>query len=155
MIGVGDVAPEIDLAASDGARFQLSARRGRVVVVYFFPKAFTPGCTRESLRFRDNAPDLAALGADVVGISTDDLSTACEFAAELKVTFPLLSDVGGAVARAWGVRWTILGLARRVTFVVGRDGKVEAVFRHEIQVNRHLDDVLAFIRKKGSGGATE
>ena len=153
MIAVGDLAPEIDLDASDGTRFLLSAHRGRTVVVYFFPKAFSPGCTRESLRFRDNAPDLGTLGADVVGISTDDLATQCEFAAELKVSFPLVADVGGHVTRAWGVRWPILGLARRVTFVVGRDGRVEAVFQHEIQVNRHLDGVLAFLRKRGGGGA--
>ncbi len=149
MLKVGDEAPDIELPGSDGKRFKLSEhlRGGRSVVLYFFPAAFTPGCTAESKRFRDNAPELEALGADVVGISTDDEQKQCAFADSLAVTFPLLSDVGGKVGRAYGVLWPIVGKSRRVTFVISRARRIEAIFWHEFQVNRHLDDVVAFLRR--------
>lgn len=148
MLKVGDLAPEIDLPASDGKVYRLADRAGKYVVVYFFPAAFTPGCTAESKRFRDNAPDLADLGAEVVGISTDSHKTQCDFADSLRVTFPMVGDEGGRVARQWGVSWPIIGKPRRVTFVVGPTQKIEAVFWHEIQVNKHLDDVVQFLKSR-------
>ena len=147
MLRVGDPAPEIDLPASDGKAFRLSDRGGRYTVVYFFPAAFTPGCTKESKQFRDNSSELAQLGADVVGISTDTHARQCEFAESLQVTFPMVGDEGGRITRAYGVAWPIVGKARRVTFVVGPTQKIAAVFWHEVQVSRHLDDVVAFLRK--------
>jgi peroxiredoxin Q/BCP len=144
---VGDFAPEIGLPASDGKVFSLADRKGRYTIVYFFPAAFTPGCTAESKRFRDNSSELAALGADVVGISTDSHQQQCAFAESLRVTFPMVGDADGRITRAYGVKWPIFDRARRVTFVVGPTRHIEAVFAHEIQVNRHLDDVVAFFKK--------
>ena len=150
MLKVGDAAPPIDLPSSAGSTFHLAERTaaGRWVVLYFFPAAFTPGCTTESKRFRDNAPELAALGADVVGISTDDHRTQCNFASSMAVSFPMLGDEGGRISRAYGVLWPIVTRARRATFVISPKQVVEAVFWHEIQVNKHLDDVLTFLRKR-------
>lgn len=150
MLKVGDRAPAIDLPSSDGSTFHLSERNGagRWVVLYFFPAAFTPGCTAESKRFRDNAPDLSALGADVVGISTDDQKTQCKFAESLSVTFPMLADADAKVSRAYGVLWPLIERPRRATFVISPAGVIEAVFWHEVQVNKHLDDVFTFLRKR-------
>ncbi len=150
MLKVGDRAPAIDLPSSAGSVFHLSERTaaGRWVVLYFFPAAFTPGCTAESKRFRDNTPELSVLGADVIGISTDDAKTQCRFAESLQVSFPLLADEGGKLSRAYGVLWPLLAKPRRATFVISPRGVIEAVFWHEIQVNKHLDDVFAFLRKR-------
>jgi peroxiredoxin Q/BCP len=145
---VGDFAPEIGLPASDGKVFNLADRAGKYTVVYFFPAAFTPGCTAESKRFRDNSEELASLNADVVGISTDTHARQCEFADSLRVTFPMVGDSNASVTRAYGVAWPILAKARRVTFVVGPTQHIEAVFWHEVQVSKHLDDVVAFLKSK-------
>lgn len=150
MLKAGDLAPPIVLPASDGTTFNLAERNqaGRWVVLYFFPAAFTPGCTAESKRFRDNAPELAALGADVVGISTDNNKTQCNFAESLSVTFPMLGDDSAKVSKAYGVLWPLFSRARRATFVISPKGVIEAVFWHEVQVNKHLDDVFTFLRKR-------
>ena len=90
MLNPGDTAPEIDALASDGKRFRLSAQAHKLcTVVYFFPKAFTPGCTKETRRFRDNYPELELAGASIVGISTDDHELQCSFAESLRAPFPL------------------------------------------------------------------
>ena len=164
---VGDEAPQFDLPtsappqgnASEHARFRLADHADRWVVVYFFPKAFTPACAREAVRFRDNGAELHELGAEVIGISTDGIGRQCEFAGKLELTFPLASDLGGHVARAYGVLWPLIGIAQRATFVIGPAGVhgrpprqlIEAVYWHEVQVNKHLDDVVGFLRKARAG----
>jgi peroxiredoxin len=148
MLKVGDRAPEIDAVGSDGQRFVLSEQGGLCTVIYFFPKAFTPGCTAETKTFRDNYVELALAGASVVGVSTDDQPTQCRFASELRAPFPILGDAGGAIGRAYGVLWPIVGLARRVTFVVSPERVIEAVFHHELAIQAHRDDVLRFVDEK-------
>jgi thioredoxin-dependent peroxiredoxin len=150
MIHIGDVAPDFTAAASDGHRFALGEHRGRVVVVYFFPKAFTPGCTAETKTFRDNYDELRGLGADVVGVSCDDVATQCRFATKHGVRFPLVGDPDRAISRAYGVLWPIVPIDKRITVVVDEGGKVAAIFRHEFQVSKHLDDVMNFLRKRVS-----
>ncbi len=148
MLAVGAVAPEFEAQSSDGRTLRLSELRGRAVVLYFFPKAFTPICTVETQRFRDNRADLVALGAEVVGVSVDELSVQCEFGRAQKVTFPLLADPLRRIATAYGVLWPLVGRASRVTFVIDEQGIVEHVSWHEFQVSKHLDDVLAHLRKR-------
>jgi len=145
---VGDVAPPFEAASSSGKLISLAALRGQWVVVYFYPKAFTPGCTVETKRFRDNYADLRALGAEVVGISVDELAQQCRFASEHGVTFPLVSDEHKSISKDYGVLWPMIGLDKRVTFMIDPDGVIRAVFRHEIQISKHLDDVLRFLRQQ-------
>lgn len=147
MLAPGDPAPDFDVESSDGRRVSLASLRGKLVVVYFFPKAFTPGCTVETKGFRDNYPELRELGVEVVGISTDSLATQCEFAKAQAVTFPMVGDADKSIARGFGVLWPLLGVARRVTFVVDEAGIVRHVFQHEVQISKHLDDVLRLVRK--------
>ena len=116
--------------------------------MYFFPRAFTFHCTREACVFRDNTNELLLAGATVVGISTDDDETLRRFASSLSVPFPLIADTEKRIARAYGVLWPIVGLARRVTFIVGGDMRIEAVFHHEFDVKQHRDDVLRFVHAK-------
>jgi len=141
----GQRAPEIDAVASDGQRFVLSQQRGLCTVVYFFPKAFTPGCTVETRLFRDNYAELVLAGATLVGVSTDDLDTQCKFAASTRAPFPILPDPRLEICRAFGVLWPLVKVARRVTFVVRPDMLIDAVFHHEVQISRHRDDVLRHV----------
>ena len=97
MLALGSLAPEIDAESSDGP-FRLSRRGGPLcTVVYFFPKAFTPACTRETLSFRDNYGELVLAGAALVGVSTDNRETQCKFAESTQTPFPIVSDPAGAV----------------------------------------------------------
>ena len=127
---------------------RLSDLRGKAVVLYFFPKAFTPLCTVETRRFRDNHAELAELGAQVIGVSTDELGAQCEFGRRHQVNFPLLADPERRIVSAYGVSWPMLARARRVTFVVDEQGRVELVCWHEFQVSKHLDEVLIHLRKR-------
>ncbi|MFO0761512.1 MAG: peroxiredoxin [Byssovorax sp.] len=148
MLKVGDTAPEIDAETSKGTRFVLSKQRGLCTILYFFPKAFTPGCTAETKRFRDNFIELEIAGANLVGVSTDDLKTQCDFASSTSAPFPMIGDADGAIGRAYDVLWPVLGVAQRVTYVVGPNRLIEAVFHHELNVKAHRDDVLRFVDEK-------
>ena len=147
MIAIGDVAPEFVAEASNGRRVSLRALRGKVVVLYFYPRSFTPGCSAEARLFRDNHDELRALGAEVIGVSTDDLDTQCRFADAEQLPFPLLSDKNRAISGLYGVLWPLVPIDKRVTFILDEAGVVRAVFRHEFLVSLHLDDVLAFLRR--------
>jgi peroxiredoxin Q/BCP len=148
VLHVGAVAPEFEAQASDGRTLRLSQLRGKAVVLYFYPKSFTPICTVETRRFRDSHADLTALGAEVVGVSADDISVQCEFGRREQVSFPLLADAKGTIAAAYGVLWPVISRARRVTFVIDEKGTVEFATWHEFQVSKHLDEVLHHLRKR-------
>ena len=146
MLKAGDLAPEIDAIASDGRRFRLSAQGTKLcTVIYFFPKAFTPGCTKETIRFRDNFAELELAGAAVVGISTDDHQTQCAFADSLRAPFPMIADADKRISTAYGVLMPLIRVPRRVTFVVNPLRTIDAVFEHNVQIARHRDDVLLHV----------
>jgi peroxiredoxin len=142
----GDTAPDIDAPASDGTRFSLAAQSTKLcTVLYFFPKAFTPGCTVETKLFRDNYAEIALAGATIVGVSTDKLDTQCRFASEMKTPFPLIADPTKKIAQGFGVLFPLVGIARRVTFVLNRERRVLAIFSGLFDVEKHRDGVLRFI----------
>lgn len=147
MLKVGEVAPPFIARATNGIEVSMEALRGRPVVLYFFPKAFTPSCTIETRGFRDNYAEIKALGLEVIGVSTDTFETQCRFAEKHGVTFPMIADTDKSIARAYKVLWPLLPLARRVTFVLDEQHRVLAVYNHEFQVSKHLDDVLRFAQK--------
>lgn len=143
MLRAGDIAPEIDSLASDGTRFVLSEQTQKLcTVIYFFPKAFTPGCTREAAHFRDNYAEIALAGASMVGISTDEADVQCLFARAMQAPFPMIADARKRISKAYGVLWPIVAVPKRITFVVNRLRVIDAVFRHEVNIRRHRDDVL-------------
>jgi peroxiredoxin Q/BCP len=142
MIDVGATAPPFSGQDQRGesVRSEDLLRRGPVVL-YFYPKDFTLGCTREACFFRDAFEDLKDLGAAIVGVSADDDASHQRFAEQHRLPFSLLSDPDRSLARAYGIIRP-LGLgARRVTFVIGTDGKIRGVFHHEISMSRHVSDV--------------
>jgi peroxiredoxin Q/BCP len=155
VLGVGAVAPNFEAESSDGVRVRLSDYRGRALVLYFFPKAFTPICTLETRRFRDSRADLAALGAEVVGVSADSASVQCDFGRRQHVNFPLLADPDRRIANAYGVLWPLLARARRVTFLLDESGVIELVTWHEFQVSKHLDEVFSHLQKRARPGAAK
>jgi len=148
MLSIGDRAPDFAARTTDGQMLSLLQLRGRPVVIYFFPRAFTPGCTAETRRFRDNYDDLQRLGVEVIGISTDDHEKQCRFAQAEKVKFPLIGDKKAEIQALFDVKRPILSSNRRVTYIIDEEGVVAAVFHHEFQVLRHMDDVRLFFEKR-------
>lgn len=130
-LSIGDTAPAFTLSDADGTAVALSDQRGRKVVVYFYPKAATPGCTTEACDFRDSLSSLAAAGYSVIGVSPDSVEEIRAFSDAESLTFPLLADPDAAVAKAWGA-WgektigdrTFDGVIRS-TFVLDADGVVQ------------------------------
>ena len=151
---IGSMAPDFAVLSTDNRLVRLDDFRGRWLVLFFYPKAFTPGCTKQTVRFRDEHDALAALGAAVVGVSVDDLAVQCDFARAHQVEFPLLADTSQEMSKAWGVSRGFLPFNKRVTFVIDGDGVVRARFHHEMQVLRHVDDVLTFLRAQQPSPST-
>ena len=146
MLKIGEQAPEFTAVDCQGRTVRLSDFRGRRTVLFFFPKAFTLGCTIENRAFRDNHALIRSLGAELIGVSVDTVKRQCEFAEKENIRFTLLGDESKEIGRAYGVLWPVLDVDRRVTFILDPDGRVEQVINHEIRVYRHLDDVLAWLR---------
>ncbi|BCW46003.1 thioredoxin-dependent thiol peroxidase [Arthrobacter sp. StoSoilB5] len=139
----GDVAPDFTLRDQDGNDVNLSDFRGRKTIVYFYPAASTPGCTKEACDFRDSLASLQAAGYEVVGVSPDSIKALAKFAGEEQLTFPVLSDEDHSVADAYGA-WgekknygrTYMGLIRS-TIVVDPDGKVHLA-QYNVRATGHV-----------------
>ncbi|HLK38311.1 MAG TPA: peroxiredoxin [Polyangiaceae bacterium] len=137
---VGKPAPDFTSAAQDGTSVHLAALRGKPVVLYFYPKDETPGCTKEACSFRDAWQDIAKTGAVLIGVSADTTGSHKDFAAHYKLPFLLVSDPDGAIGRSYGVPFEVHH--RRQTIVIGRDGTVRKVYR-EVDVSTHAQQILA------------
>ncbi|MBL8921167.1 MAG: peroxiredoxin [Myxococcaceae bacterium] len=143
MLTVGDLAPDFEAVDCRGEPVHLASYRGqRRVVLFFFPKAFSPACTLEVRNFRDNYERISQLNAELIGISVDRAERNCRFAVEEGLQFRLIGDESRAISEKYGVLWPVLRVDRRATFVIGLDGRIQDVFHHEVQVYRHLEDVL-------------
>jgi thioredoxin-dependent peroxiredoxin len=152
MISVGKKAPAFTLESSDGAKVKLGDYAGKLVVLYFYPRDSTPGCTLEAQGFRDAQPELAKLGAVVLGVSKDSIASHCKFRDAQKLNFPLLSDPDGKTIEAYGA-WgeknmygkKTKGIIRS-TVLIGTDGKVA---RHwpKVSVKGHVAEVVAAARE--------
>ncbi len=126
MIAVGSPAPDFEAKDARGATFRLSSLKGQQVVLYFFPKAFTGGCTIETQRFAELAPRLEPKGVQVVGVSVDSAETQQRFADHCHAAFPIVSDATKSIARDYGVL-SLLGFSKRVTFYLDEGGVVRDV----------------------------
>lgn len=148
MLKNGDVAPNFSLSDQNGKQHQLTQYRGRWMVLYFYPKNNTPGCTTEACKFRDDYFKLDKLGADVLGISVDSQESHAAFAKKYGLPFPLLADTGGAVASKYGSYFSFgpLKFARRHTFIIDPHGNIAKIYRkvtpetHSAQV---IGDIVA------------
>jgi peroxiredoxin Q/BCP len=144
---VGDKAPNFTLPARDGKPFTLSEAIGRrTVVLFFYPKDGTPGCTVEACTFRDNYEAFAEAGAEVVGVSSDSASAHDEFAAKHKLPMTLLTDADAKVRALYGVKSTLGLLPGRATFVIDRSGTIVHVFVSQLRVKSHVEKALAVVK---------
>ena len=141
---LGRPAPAIRLQDQNGTWHTLDQYRGQWVVLYFYPKDFTPGCTTQVCAFRDDVTELHKLGARVLGVSVDDVKSHAEFAEKYHVPFPLLSDASKDVAGRYGVLATRLGFtyARRDTFLIDPNGNVAKHYQ-EVDPKQNVKQVLA------------
>ena len=147
----GDVAPDFQMPATNGRTVSSASYKGKPFILYFYPKADTPGCTKEACAFQESIPHLEGIGLDVIGVSPDKIKPIEKFAAKYGLTFPLASDEDHSVAERFGV-WVeksmygrkYLGIERS-TFLIGGDGKVLKVWP-KVSVNGHAEAVLAAAR---------
>ncbi len=146
MLQRGDKAPEFDTTDCRGERCALREFRGRRVVLFFFPRAFSVACTLEVRHFRDHYEQIVAQNAELIGVSLDRVERNCRFADEEKLQFRLIGDESRQLSEAYGVVWPILRIDRRATFIIDAEGMIEDVFHHEVQIYKHLDDVLAKLK---------
>jgi peroxiredoxin Q/BCP len=143
----GSPAPPFEARDQDGAVVRLADLRGRPVVLYFYPEDDTPGCTREACAFRDDLEAFRGRGAVVLGVSTQDAASHRVFRDRYGLTFPLLADPDKRITRAYGALG-LLGLAKRVTYVIGPDGRIVAAFRR-MDPKTHSEEALRILADLG------
>jgi thioredoxin-dependent peroxiredoxin len=147
----GEAAPDFELPATGGRSVSLSGMKGKPFILYFYPKADTPGCTKEACAFQEATPKLEEIGLDVIGVSPDKIKQIEKFAAKYGLTFPLASDVDHAVAERYGT-WVeksmygrkYMGMERS-TFLIDAAGTVLKAWR-KVSVTAHADDVMKAAR---------
>ncbi|HEY3181602.1 MAG TPA: thioredoxin-dependent thiol peroxidase [Gaiellaceae bacterium] len=150
VVAEGEPAPDFTLTSDSGETVKLSSLRGKPVVLYFYPKDDTPGCTKQACGIRDAYGEFERAGAVVLGVSPDDESSHLKFKEKYSLPFTLLADPGHAIADEYGV-WSekkymgrsYMGV-NRSTFVIGEDGTVKKVL-HDVKPDTHADDVLAVL----------
>ena len=147
-VQVGDKAPDFTLPSQSGEDVRLYDRLGeRVVVLYFYPKDNTGGCTAEACAFRDSYDVFREAGAEVIGVSSDSADKHAGFASKHSLPFTLLSDRGGQVRKTYGVPAALGFIPGRVTYVIDRSGTVLLVFNSMTNISKHVSDALATVRQ--------
>jgi peroxiredoxin Q/BCP len=147
-IGVGDKAPDFTLPSQSGDEVRLSDRLGdRVVVLYFYPKDNTSGCTAEACAFRDSYETFTDAGAEVIGVSSDSADKHAAFAGKHNLPFTLVADRGGRVRKSYGVPSALGVLPGRVTYVIDRTGTVRHVFSSMMNIDKHVGDALEVVKQ--------
>lgn len=144
----GQPAPDFELPDQQGKTRKLGDWRGKWLVLYFYPKNDTPGCTEEACTFRDDWLQLQALGAEVVGISVDSSASHATFAQKYKLPFPLLADEKGEVAARYGTLsdWLVYKFAKRYTFVIDPQGRMAKAYR-SVDTARHSAEIVADLKQ--------
>jgi peroxiredoxin Q/BCP len=148
MLAVGSQAPDFSATLDDGTTFSLARERGvHNVVLYFYPKDFTSGCTKEACAFRDNYAEIGRFDAIIVGVSADSAESHTDFRERHQLQFPLIADQDGTVRDLYQARKSFVPfMPPRITYVIDKEGVIRAAMRHDIQVTRHIDEVLGALR---------
>jgi peroxiredoxin Q/BCP len=144
----GTPAPDFELPDQDGKMIRLSQFHGRrPVVIFFYPKDDTSGCTVEACRFRDDFAKFQAVDAEIFGISDDSAASHKKFATKFNLPFTLLSDKGGSVRKLYGVKKTLGIIPGRVTFIIDREGILLHIFSSLTAPSRHIEEALSALSK--------
>jgi peroxiredoxin Q/BCP len=151
-IQVGDTAPDFTLPSQSGEQVRLADRLGeQAIVLYFYPRDDTRGCTAEACAFRDSYEVFTDAGAEVIGISSDSVDRHAAFSGKHALPFTLLSDKGGQVRKKYGVAPVLGVVPGRVTYVIDRDGIVRHVFSSMTNIGQHVSDALSVVRQLQAG----
>ena len=145
----GDQAPDFEGSTGDGKILGLKDFAGKNIVLYFYPKDDTPGCTKEACSFRDNIQPIRSLGAEVIGVSVDSAESHKKFSTKYKLSFPLISDKQKRIAKAYGVLKDLGVSTRRVTFLIDKNGKIAKIFP-KVDVSTHTEEVVAALKEMAS-----
>jgi peroxiredoxin Q/BCP len=146
-VSLGDKAPDFEGPTGDGNSLALKDFLGKKnVVLYFYPKDDTPGCTKEACSFRDNLEPIRAMGAEIIGVSLDGVESHKKFSTKYKLPFPLVSDGGKRIAKAYGVLKDTGTSTSRVTFIIDKSGKIAKIFP-KVDVTRHTAEVMAALKE--------
>ncbi|MFM7450774.1 MAG: peroxiredoxin [Leptolyngbyaceae cyanobacterium] len=143
-LSIGDTAPAFTVKDTNGNTVSLANYAGKTVVLYFYPKDDTPGCTKEACGFRDNYSQYLDQGITVFGVSMDDEASHQQFTDKFNLPFPLLADTNGVITKAYDVEGDMNGIkyAKRVTYVINSDGKIQQVYT-SVNTETHANDILA------------
>ncbi|MCE2839453.1 MAG: peroxiredoxin [Cyanobacteriota bacterium] len=153
-LSVGDRAPLVALRDADGVERRSDQLAGQALVLFFYPKDDTPGCTMEACAFRDSYADLQALGAEVWGVSGDDASSHQRFAGKHQLPYPLLVDSGNQLRRAYGVPAVLGLLPGRVTYVIDGKGIIRHVFNNLLDGPAHRREAIEALKALGAPGTS-
>ncbi|GAB2291573.1 hypothetical protein Dimus_025827 [Dionaea muscipula] len=146
-VSKGSVPPAFTLKDQEGKPVSLSKYKGKPVVVYFYPADETPGCTKQACAFRDSYEKFKKAGAEVVGISGDDVSSHKAFQKKYRLPYTLLSDEGNKVRKEWGVPADLFGaLPGRQTYVLDKNGVVQLIYNNQFQPEKHIDETLKLLQ---------
>jgi len=148
-VKAGDNAPDFEGPTTEGKTLGLKDFLGKKnVVLYFYPKDDTPGCTKEACSFRDNLQPIRSLGAEIIGVSVDSVESHKKFSTKFSLPFPLISDKEKRIATAYGVL-RVTGTTNRVTFIIDKNGKIAKIFP-KVDVSKHTEEVVAAIKEISS-----
>lgn len=148
MIAEGEKAPDFELVASNGRQVKLSDYAGKKsVVLFFYPKDDSPGCTVEACSFRDSYDAFTEAGAEVIGISSDSVDSHLSFEKKHGLPMTLLSDPRGEVRKSYGIRSTLGLLPGRATFVIDKSGVVQNAFSSQLRLGKHVEDALEVVKR--------
>ena len=148
MLPLHTPAPDFDATLDTGEEFRLSQLRGeKNVVIYFYPRDFSSGCTAQACSFRDNYSEIRDYDAVIIGVSGDSAESHRDFKETHSLPFPIISDPDGRLRDLYGVRSAIPLLRPRVTYVIDKQGVIQAAFRHDLAIGRHLSDTLSALEE--------
>ncbi|MFX0168946.1 MAG: peroxiredoxin [Candidatus Hodarchaeota archaeon] len=145
---VGQRAPDFTGVTDEDIKLHLGDLVGNIVVLYFYPRANTPGCTKEACSFRDNMIRLVGMGVKVIGVSTDTVKRQAGFKVKHNLNFPLVADADKTIVKLYGVQKAAIGIAKRVTFLIDREGIIRHVWP-QVKVSGHVDQIITKIEELG------
>lgn len=145
---IGQLAPDFSLPSTDRDMFNLSRdMANKALVLYFYPKDFTPGCTQEACEFRDHFATFQGLDIPIIGISRDDIATHQRFKAQYQLPFELLSDASGSVCKAYDALMPLINMPKRITYLLSPEHKILAVYQNLLGARKHVQMMLEALQK--------